>query len=140
MVQAFPQISKHHNPGLRNHLLRLFSRKATLLPHLNIEDFGQSTPLLLSIGARGRTHPKAWVAHDSRLLVFRHEAHRLHRTYLYGYKMRFNEDKHQVYATLEADSPGNGPRHAKDNIDMMPDRGILALLVQKDTLAILVKI
>lgn len=131
LVQAFPGISKQHNPSLCQHLLRRFSQEATLFPHLNLEDLGQPIPLLLFISARSRTHPKALVAHDSGMLIFRNELHGLNRMYLHGYKMHFNDDVHQVYATIKPDSPKSKHQHANRAFDMMPDGDIAALVVQK---------
>lgn len=139
LVQAFPGISKQHNPSLHQHLLGLFSQEATLFPHLNLEDLGQSTPLLLFLSARSRTHPKAWIAHDSHPLVFGKELHQIQRMFLYGYRMHFTEDIHQVYATLKVDGLKKH-QHAKHNLDMMPHSGTLALLIQRDTLSFLVKV
>lgn len=111
-----------------------------MFPHLNLEELSQPIPLILFISARSRTHPKAWTAHDSRMLAFGYELYKVRRMYLHGYKMHFNEDIDQVYATLEAGDPERKSQHASHNFDMMPDAGVVALVVQKHTLNFLVKV
>ncbi|QDS69502.1 hypothetical protein FKW77_006928 [Venturia effusa] len=166
LVEAFPKISREHNPAFMDYQRACkhrgsdlpqespcgpqcappdcrttkVSREAALWPHLNVEDLSTQRSLLMLLNARAHHHPKLFAAQDGEVAVSAFDMRAVHQPYLHGHEMHFNDAEGQPYATLEKVNLKTAGIDLELPRGMHGGIGLVVLEIQEKTVSILLRL